>query len=316
MAELIRFRAVRKRYRRLKPVWRFWERVVPVEALAGVDLEVRAGEAVVLLGPNGAGKTTLLRLGAGALLPDEGEVVVDAAAVGLVAGGERSFYWRLSAEENLRFFAVLYGLDGKAAARAAAAALARVGLTDRRRDAVRTFSSGMRQRLAFARALLISPQLLLVDEFAGELDYPTTLALCRFVRDELIASGGHGVLAATHQLWLARLLADRVVVLDAGRVIAAGTPREVLGTPRGRYSARIAPARAEAAAAELRAVVEDVCLERGAGVAVVTFAEPAEGRALEAAFKILSAAGASPPARSPEALESAYLELLGGRVDA
>jgi len=308
---LLSARGVEKIYRRAARWPRFWVRPAPVTALRGVDLDVRAGEVVCLLGPNGAGKTTLLKIAAGAVLPDAGQVRMATAAVGFVAGGERSFYWRLSGAENLRFFAVLFGVAPAAVGPRVRAALARVGLADRGGDAVRTYSAGMRQRLAFARALLGEPALLLGDEFAGELDYPTTLALARFVREELVAGEGRGALVATHQLWLARLVADRVVVLVDGRVVAAGTPAEVLGPPRSRYGARLRRAD-DPVRGRLAALVPDVKVEEAPGGVFISFAEPADARALGAAFELLNEAGAGPATRVADVTEAAYMALVGG----
>ncbi len=291
-----------------------WVPRARIVALRGVDLEVMPGEVVCLLGPNAAGKTTLLKIAAGAVIADAGTVEVNAASVGFVAGGERSFYWRLSGAENLRFFAVLFGIRGAEVARRVDGALARVGLAARARDPVRTYSGGMRQRLAFARALLSEPSLLLVDELAGELDYPTTLELARFVREDLVKKEGRGALVATHQLWLARVIADRVVVLVGGRVVAAGPPREVLGALSARYSARL-PRVDEAALGALERRVGRVDVERGPEVSFVYFDEPADAEALGEAFKILAEAGASPAIRVPEAKETTYLSLIGSRKD-
>jgi ABC-2 type transport system ATP-binding protein len=312
---LLNLSAVRKCYRRPSVLWRFWEKRPLVVALDDAALTVRSGELVVLLGPNGAGKTTLLKVAAGALLPDAGVASLNARA-GLVAGGERSFYWRLSGAENLRFFAAVFGVAPAARAGAVGAALERVGLADRAADPVWTYSTGMRHRLAFARALLGEPRLLLVDEFGGGMDYGVTLALGRFLREELAAREGRGVLLATHQLWLARLLADRVYVLARGKVVAAGAPEEVLGPPRARYGARVRGAEAAALAAALAGVVPDVQSETDAAGAFISFAEPASAAALAAAFELLAAKGATPAARGAEPAETAYLSLLAERGDA
>jgi ABC-2 type transport system ATP-binding protein len=257
-----------------------------------------------------------LKIAAGSVVPDDGEVDVAAASVGFVAGGERSFYWRLSGTENLRFFAVLFGLPARDVGPRVAGALERVGLTERAGEPVRNYSAGMRQRLAFARALLNEPDLLLVDELAGELDYPGTLALGRFVRDELVGAEGRGALVATHQLWLARALADRVVVLVRGKVVAAGPPREILGAPAARYGARLA-GEAEGVARALREYAANVEITAGpAGKALVQFDEPADAEALAAAFRVLEEAGAEPAIRVAEVAERAYLTLVGADPDA
>lgn len=310
MDEIIKFEGVGKVYRRPVSLLKPWARRPRVVALCDVDVAVRRGEVVCLLGPNGAGKSTLLRIASGAVVADSGTVEVNAPSLGLVAGGERSFYWRLSGEENLRFFAVLYGIPKPEVGARVAAVLERVGLAPRRADAVRSYSGGMRQRLAFARALLADPALLLVDELAGELDYPTTLELARFVREDLVAAEGRAALVATHQLWLARMMADRVVVLVKGRVVAAGNPADVLGVPRARYGARLARAD-DAVARKLGEHVSGVVVEAGPGGDFVYFDEPSNAGALAAAFAVLAAVGASPAVRAPEAAETAYLSLVG-----
>ncbi len=311
MEPYVKLRGVTKIYRGRVSLLKIWRRRARVTALRAVDLDVAPGEVACLLGPNGAGKTTLLKIVAGAVVADEGTAEVNAASVGFVAGGERSFYWRLSGAENLRFFAVLLGIRGPDVRDRVAYALGRVGLAARADDPVRTYSGGMRQRLAFARALLSDPALLLVDELAGELDYPTTLELARFVRDDLARAEGRGALVATHQLWLARMIADRVVVLVDGRVAAAGPPTDVLGFPAARYAARLARVN-EAALTELERHVANVRVERGPGTSFVYFDEPAEAEALAKAFAVLAEAGASPAVRVPEATESTYLSLLQG----
>jgi ABC-type multidrug transport system ATPase subunit len=153
-----------------------------------------------------------------------------------------------------------------------------------------------------------------VDELAGELDYPTTLELARFVKEELVRAEGRGALVATHQLWLARIIADRVVVLVEGRVVAAGPPAEVLGTPRARYGARLARVDDDTLR-RLAECVAGVAVEPGPGGCFVHFDEPADAASLAAAFKVLAEAGASPAVRAPEAAETAYLSLVGGKAD-
>jgi heme ABC exporter ATP-binding subunit CcmA len=195
---------------------RFGER----PALAGVDLEVAAGETVLLTGPNGAGKTTLLRVLATVLRPSAGEVAVAGRAlpaearaarplVGF-AGHDPLVYPALTARENLDLYAALYGVDGAAVA----GALARVGLEARAGDRTSELSRGMLQRLALARATLHRPRLLLLDEPTAGLD-----ADGQAVLDALLAEDGRTVVIATHEP--ARFPgAARAVRLEAGRVAA------------------------------------------------------------------------------------------------
>ncbi|MDA2916800.1 ABC transporter ATP-binding protein [Nitrospinae bacterium AH_259_B05_G02_I21] len=210
-----------------------WQPVEPTRALWEFALSVAQGELVVLVGPNGSGKTTLLKILSSLILPTSGSVRVLGmdparqadevkAQVGLITGDERSFYWRLSATENLRFFATLYGLRGEAA-RARVAwllDLLEVEGPDRR---VQVLSAGMRQRLAIARGLLADPPVLLLDEPTRHLDPPTTRRVQAFIRHELVERQGKTVLYATHSVHEAASLADRVAVLHAGRLAAVGT---------------------------------------------------------------------------------------------
>src|SRR5499426_1062140 len=198
--------------------------------LDGLDLEVRAGEAVAVLGANGAGKTTLLKVLATLVRPTRGRVIVAGRdstkepelvrrEIGLIAHSPY-VYEDLTAAENLTFWATLAGLDASAAERAGA--LATVEL-ERAADArVRTFSAGMKRRLSLARFVLARPRVLLLDEPFSGLDQRAKKWL-----EEHLASfkaGGGAILMATHSFGRELALADRLVIL-AGGAIALDTPR-------------------------------------------------------------------------------------------
>ena len=197
--------------------------------LRGVDLNIAAGECVALLGPNGAGKTTLMRILATLSKPSAGQVRV--AGIPLPEGAAEVrrrlgvvshhtlLYSDLTAEENLQFYGQLYGLEQPAAR--LSAVLEQVGLAKRRRDLVRTFSRGMQQRLAIARALLPDPAVVLFDEPYTGLDPEASLMLDAVLRT--VAHAGRTVLLSTHDLPRGLALADRVVILARG-VLAYSAP--------------------------------------------------------------------------------------------
>lgn len=203
------------------------KRFGPRLALHLVDLEVPRGEVVALLGPNGAGKSTLLRILATLTKPTFGEARVAGyrlqdqgaqarARLGFV-GHQPLLYEDLSAQENLAFYARLHGL--KQPGRRIQELLKLFDLGDRSTEPVRSFSRGMQQRLALARALLHTPRLLLLDEPYSGLDRQTGAALDATLRR--LARGGVTILLATHDLARAQRVATRVEVLAGGRVVAS-----------------------------------------------------------------------------------------------
>lgn len=214
-----------------------FRRAERVRALRGVDLEVREGEIFGLLGPNGAGKTTLLKILSCLVLPDAGEARVggeDVRAenrvkprIGLVHSDERSFYWRLSGRENLRFFATLYDVAPARAERRIEELLGKVDMADAGDRRFAEYSSGMKQRLAIARALLHDPPILFMDEPTRSLDPASSLALRAFIDEELRRRDGKTILLATHNLREAEALCDRLAILVKGRIRQVGTVHEV-----------------------------------------------------------------------------------------
>lgn len=193
--------------------------------LRGVNLTVAEGDFVAVLGANGAGKTTLLRILATLSKPTAGAVTVaglalpqNAHAVRAVLGlvsHQPMLYGDLTAEENLRFFATLYALPTPHAPRLAEV-LEQVGLAHRRHDFVRTFSRGMQQRLAIARAIVPNPAVMLFDEPHTGLDQQACAMLDGLLSE--VAARGRTVLMTTHDLPRAHALARRVVVLARGKI--------------------------------------------------------------------------------------------------
>jgi ABC-2 type transport system ATP-binding protein len=217
-------------------------------AVSDVSFTVAPGQLVGLLGPNGAGKTTTVSMIAGLVTPDRGEVrIAGRRLVGDTDPGKRriglvpqdiALYDELTARDNLRFFGALYRLSGTALDDAIAAALELVGLAERGRDRVKTFSGGMKRRLNLAAGLLHDPDVLLLDEPTVGVDPQSRNAI--FENLAVLKGRGKALLYTTHYMEEAERLADRIVVIDHGRVIAddtlaglyAGfTGREGDGTP-------------------------------------------------------------------------------------
>jgi ABC-2 type transport system ATP-binding protein len=204
-------------------------------ALDGVSFEVAAGEIVGLLGPNGAGKTTTLSVLATLRRTEAGDAEVggvstrrDPARVRRMLGlvpQSLAVYPTLTARENLGCFAGVLGLGRRAGREAARGALATVGLAERADDVVATFSGGMQRRLNLACALLHRPAVLLLDEPTVGVDPQSREHILDTVRAQ--AAAGTAVLYSTHLMDEAERLCDRVVLIDGGRVVAAGSPAEL-----------------------------------------------------------------------------------------
>jgi molybdate transport system ATP-binding protein len=218
-----------------------------------VSLAVQPGEVVGLLGPNGAGKSTALRLLAGLLALDDGVVrlgrtlVEDTATRVRLRPDQRQvgvvfqdylLFPHLSARENVAFGLRARGMPRAEARHRADDWLGRVGLAEHARRRPGRLSGGQAQRVALARALAAEPRLLLLDEPLAALDAATRLELRADLRRHLSAFDGSTVLV-THDALDAMVLAERLVVIEAGRVVQTGTPREVAAHPRTDYVARL-----------------------------------------------------------------------------
>ena len=206
---------------------------VATDALRGVDLTVHSGELFGLLGPNGAGKTTLTKILSTLLLPTSGtarvlghDVSREGSAIrpliGLVLGGERGLYNRVSGRENLRYFADLYGLPSRDVAPRIREVLDLVGLTEAADRRVEEYSRGMKQKLHLARGLLHRPPLLFLDEPTIGLDPRSARELRKLVRT--LSSEGVTIFLTTHYMFEAEELCHRIGILARGQMVACDTP--------------------------------------------------------------------------------------------
>jgi ABC-2 type transport system ATP-binding protein len=319
-----------------------------VQALRDVELAVEPGEVYGLLGPNGAGKTTLCRILSTILLPTSGtaevmgaDVVRDAdrvkRSIGIVFGGERGLYGRLTVRENLRFWAALYGLHGASLRTRSDALLERMGLAERAGDRVDALSRGMKQRLHLARGLVADPPVLILDEPTVGMDPVAAHDFRALVGD--LRRDGRTVLLTTHDMAEAEAICDRVSLVDRGRVIATKAPAEIgeLVSRYERVEASGADGEVTAAIRRVPGVVSVVSVRSGGsggddgsggaggddGSVVAT--EPGsagEGRirvetedtaATRAVLRLLVEAGVTDLATSRPTLEEVYLHLVGDR---
>jgi ABC-2 type transport system ATP-binding protein len=289
-----------------------------VVALDGISLTIPEGEVHGLLGPNGAGKTTLVKILSTVLVPTSGrayvlghDVVEETSAVrpliGIVFGGERGLYWRLTARQNLEYWAALYKLPSRLGRERAQRLIERVGLADKADERVETYSRGMKQRLHLARGLIGDARVLFLDEPTTGMD-PLAAREFRTLIAELRGEG-RTILVATHDMVEAELVCDRVTLIDRGKIIATESPRSL-----GRMITRFQRIDAEGAGRELLESIRGL-----PGVASVTEAdgsariEIAEEGVTRVVLERLVAAGVTSVRTSLPSLEEVYVHLIGDR---
>jgi ABC-2 type transport system ATP-binding protein len=211
-------------------------RSVDVEAVRGISFAIEEGELFGLLGPNGAGKTTTIKMLITLLIPTAGtarvlgrDVVTDAKwvreRIGYVFGGDRGLYERLSALDNLRYFAELYGVDPAVQRTRIHELLELVGLKGREKERVEGYSRGMRQRLHIARGILHDPPVVFLDEPSIGVDPVGARELRSMIAG--LRDSGKTVLLTTHYMFEADELCDRIAVVARGQIVAEGTPRDL-----------------------------------------------------------------------------------------
>lgn len=214
------------------------KRFGPQTALEEINLSADPGEILCLLGPNGSGKTTLLKVIAGLVSPDEGWVAVKGldpqreaqeakGYIGLSLGEERGFYGRLTGLQNLSFFGTLHGITGRAFRERIRELTEWLDLKEALMIPFRNLSSGHRQRLSLARALLHNPTILLLDEPTKNLDPNAQMEFQHFVLGKLVKVHQKTILWATHQLAEAEAVSGRLIFLKEGRILTDSTLRQI-----------------------------------------------------------------------------------------
>jgi len=218
-----------------------------IVALDGISLDIHPGEIFCLLGPNGAGKSTTVGVLTTRVRPTSGQAFIGdydvwqhqvavKRLIGVVAQ-RPNLDFSLTAREILTFHGAYFGLSSHERAKRAAALLDRFKLTDRADQMVRAFSGGMMQRLSIARAMMHDPQVLFLDEPSVGLDPQTRLLLWEIIRE--YNASGKTILLTTHNMEEADALCQRLAIIDHGRVIALGTPRELKNSVPGGYLLRL-----------------------------------------------------------------------------
>lgn len=227
------------------------KRYATVQAVAGLSLDVHAGEMVALLGPNGAGKTTLIRMLVGITRPDAGRILWDGATAALPPSAlgylpeDRGLYQDVPVRRTLAYFARLRGVPRAEAERRADAWLERFDLKDRGAERLSALSKGNQQKVQFAAAVLHNPRFAILDEpFSGldPINQELFLGLVRELRDQ-----GATILFSAHQMSLVERLADRVFVVHRGRELLHGTTADLVsgGSLHDLYVERVRAANAE-----------------------------------------------------------------------
>ncbi len=206
--------------------------------LRDISFSIQAGEIVCLLGKNGSGKTTLLKILSTLILPTEGKCFIEGKDIFLherevkknlayIYGDERSFFWRLSIYENLRFFAILRGIEKTTLENTLQSIMNICQIESIQKNPVNVLSAGERQKLSFARGLLGSPKILFMDEVTRSLDPPSAKHIREFIKNDLRNIRKCAVIFATHNMTEAEEMADRVLVIDSGQIIAQGKFEQV-----------------------------------------------------------------------------------------
>jgi ABC-2 type transport system ATP-binding protein len=318
---VVEVRDLKRTYRTTTGIFR--RRAMDVEAVRGVSFEIGQGELFGLLGPNGAGKTTTIKMLITLLIPTSGtarvlgyDVVEDAREVrrriGYVFGGDRGLYERLSAYDNLRYFAELYAVPPRDQKKRIAELLELVGLRGREKERVEGYSRGMRQRLHIARGLLHDPMVVFLDEPTigvdpvGARELRTTIAS--------LTDTGKTVLLTTHYMFEADDLCDRIAVINKGTIVAEGTPGDLKAIVADRTVIEIETFGVSEDTIERVRVAEgvtSVSIEEREQAQVLLVQSPAGTELTQSLLSLLDGTSVGRVAAREPTLEDAYVALVG-----
>lgn len=231
MQKAIIFEQVCKEYR--IPSLFPWKASKTIEALKNASFSCPEGKITCLLGPNGAGKTTIIKILAGLVSHEKGDIFINnmllihtskisSQRIGVMASNDRSFYWRLTGRQNLEFFCSLYNYKGKEMRDAVSKILFEIEIDSEADKPFRLYSSGIKQKFLLARALLCDPDILLLDEPTSHIDPIATENIHNLIINKFIKKRKKTVLLCTHDLYEVQKLADYIILLNEGAVIAEG----------------------------------------------------------------------------------------------
>jgi ABC-2 type transport system ATP-binding protein len=294
-----------------------------VIALDGVDLSIQNGELFGLLGPNGAGKTTITRILATVLLPTSGTARVFGLdivkgvkqirpRIGLVFGGERGLYWRLSGRDNLQYFADLYKVPPVVAKRRIPELLELVGLTDRANERIEGYSRGMKQRLHIARGLIHDPELLFLDEPTIGLDPLAAREMREMIRG--LNQAGKTIFLTSHYMFEIDALCNRVAIMSRGKILVMDTPSALKKVVA---NLEVVEIECFGVPAELitkirsHPCVESVNIERVDQFQLVQIQAPAGAELVKEFLEILEGVQVRKVITRQPTLEDAYVKLVG-----
>ncbi len=233
MPDAISFTNVSKIYR--IPSLLPWQKTKKISALNDISFTCPKGKISCLLGPNGAGKTTVIKILAGLVSHESGGIHLhgmpfiesmkdDPVKIGVMASNDRSFYWRLTGRQNLEFFSALYGFNKREIKGIVTDIQSELGIGQEADKPFRLYSTGIKQKFLLARALLCHPDILLLDEPTSHIDPIAKDAIHTLISENFISKRNVTILLCTHDLYEVQRLADYIILLNAGKVVAEGNP--------------------------------------------------------------------------------------------